>query len=259
MAGLPLSPSYVRVVSGTLYSVLAAAVTDGLIPRNPVAGIRRPKVPARRVEPWLGQRVAKVRDTLPERYRLLVDIGSGLGLRQGEIFGLPPGDITDWLRPGRSVVHVKRQVRQVGGQRVFSLPKGGKERDVPLPESVKLALAAHLERFPARPVTLPWREPGGKPVTVSVLLTTPDGNALGKNGFNRTTWRPALAKAGVPFGRENGCHALRHYFASVLLHGGTDIKALSEYLGHHSAAFTLSVYTNPWELHQTGAFALVGC
>lgn len=80
--------------------------------------------------------------------------------------------------------------------------------------------------------------------TVSLLLTTPDGNALGKNGFNRTTWRPALAKAGVPFGRENGCHALRHYFASVLLHGGTDIKALSEYRGHRSAAFTLSVYTH---------------
>lgn len=65
---------------------------------------------------------------------------------------------------------------------------------------------------------------------------------MGKNGFNRTAWRPALAKAGVPAGRENGCHALRHYYASVLLHGGTDIKALSEYLGHHSAAFTLSVY-----------------
>ncbi len=70
------------------------------------------------------------------------------------------------------------------------------------------------------------------------------GLAVGKNGFNRTAWRPALAKAGVPAGRENGCHALRHYFASVLLHHGVDIKALSEYLGHHSAAFTLSVYTH---------------
>lgn len=48
----------------------------------------------------------------------------------------------------------------------------------------------------------------------------------------------------MPAGRENGCHALRHHFASVLLHHGVDIKALSEYLGHHSAAFTLSVYTH---------------
>lgn len=38
--------------------------------------------------------------------------------------------------------------------------------------------------------------------------------------------------------------ALRHYFASVLLHHGVDITALSEYLGHHPAAFTLSVYVH---------------
>ena len=31
---------------------------------------------------------------------------------------------------------------------------------------------------------------------------------------------------------------------STSLYGGTDIKALSEYLGHHSAAFTLSVYVH---------------
>jgi integrase len=60
---------------------------------------------------------------------------------------------------------------------------------------------------------------------------------------NRTAWPTALATAGVPTG-ENGCHALRHHYASVLLHGGTDIKALSEYLGHHSAAFTLATYTH---------------
>jgi site-specific recombinase XerD len=75
-----------------------------------------------------------------------------------------------------------------------------------------------------------------------LMLATPAGEAVNKNGFNRTAWRPALAKAGVPSTRENGCHALRHHYASVLLHHGCDVKALSEYLGHHSAAFTLSVY-----------------
>jgi integrase len=67
---------------------------------------------------------------------------------------------------------------------------------------------------------------------------------LHKNRFNTSAWRPALRKAGVPAGRQNGCHALRHYLASALLHDGCDIKALSEYLGHRSAAFTLSVYTH---------------
>lgn len=116
---------------------------------------------------------------------------------------------------------------------------------MPVPESVKLSLAEHLGRFPARLVTLPWLEPGGKPVTAELMLTTPAGQAVNKNGFNGAAWKSALKKAGVPAARRvNGCHALRHYYASVLLHGGSDIKALSEYLGHHSAAFTLATYTH---------------
>jgi integrase len=39
-------------------------------------------------------------------------------------------------------------------------------------------------------------------------------------------------------------HALRHFYASVLLDGGESIKALSEYLGHHDAGFTLRTYTH---------------
>jgi hypothetical protein len=37
-------------------------------------------------------------------------------------------------------------------------------------------------------------------------------------------------------------HQLRHHFASLLLRGGVDIKRVQEWLGHHSAAFTLDIY-----------------
>ena len=37
-------------------------------------------------------------------------------------------------------------------------------------------------------------------------------------------------------------HALRHHYASILLAGGVDIGAVSEYLGHHDPGFTLRVY-----------------
>ena len=53
---------------------------------------------------------------------------------------------------------------------------------------------------------------------------------------------PALRAAGVTPCRENGFHALRHAFASVLLADGVDIRTLAEYLGHHDPAFTLRVY-----------------
>jgi integrase len=52
-------------------------------------------------------------------------------------------------------------------------------------------------------------------------------------------WKPALSAAGVPPARENGMHALRHWYASVQLDGGTSVKALAEYLGHADPGFTL--------------------
>jgi integrase len=39
-------------------------------------------------------------------------------------------------------------------------------------------------------------------------------------------------------------HALRHFYASVLLDAGESIKALSEYLGHADPGFTLRTYTH---------------
>jgi integrase len=44
--------------------------------------------------------------------------------------------------------------------------------------------------------------------------------------------------------REHGMHALRHFYASVLLDAGENIKALSLYLGHSDPGFTLRVYTH---------------
>jgi integrase len=135
-------------------------------------------------------------------------------------------------------------VKIVRAKLVFGLPKGGKVRDVPLPDTVALALAAHLEKRPARPVTLPWEKPGGKPVTASLVLTSPTGLAVNRNWFNTYCWKPALKQAGIEPVRVNGCHALRHYFASVLLFHGVEIRALSEYLGHHDPGFTLRVYAH---------------
>ena len=39
-------------------------------------------------------------------------------------------------------------------------------------------------------------------------------------------------------------HALRHFFASVLLDAGESIRALADYLGHSDPGFTLRVYTH---------------
>jgi len=242
VSGLGVSEAYARVIFTTLSAVLSAAVADRKITANPCQErtVRRPKAASHKVEPWTAGQVAAVRAALPERWQILADLGAGLGLRQGEILGIAVADI-DFLR---RVVHVRRQVRMVAARLVFAEPKGGKQRDIPLPESVALALAAHLAAHPARPVTLPWKEPGGEPVTAELIMASATGKAVNRNTFNTYAWKPALAAAGIPATRANGCHALRHYFASSLLHHGVDVRALSEYLGHSNPGFTLRIYTH---------------
>jgi integrase len=104
-----LAPSYVRVVFANLSSILQAAVDDGIIGRNPCrAGSVKPPAPDRRkVLPWPAERVTAVAAALPDRYRAIMAAVAGLGLRQGECFGLAVDDV-DFLR---GVVHVRRQTR----------------------------------------------------------------------------------------------------------------------------------------------------
>jgi len=243
LAGLPaaLAESTKGVVFSHVSAILNAAFDDEKIRKNPcrATSVRRPRADTREIEPWAREWITGMSEALPERYRPLVDEGAGLGLRQGEMFALSPDEDIDWLR---GLVTVQRQVKVVGNRLVFALPKGRKVRKVPLAPSVRDSLAAYLTTFPARTVTLPWETPDGKPVTTNLLVTTRESGACNRNQFNQYTWKPALEKVGIESSRENGCHALRHYFASVLLDAGESIVALSKYLGHASPAFTLRVY-----------------
>ncbi|MFI2379255.1 tyrosine-type recombinase/integrase [Streptomyces sp. NPDC018964] len=238
-----LSAGYRRGIFAHVSTVFTAAVEDRIIRANPCSArsVRAPRPEPRKVKPWPAERIMDVRSALPDRYQALVNVAAGCGLRQGEVFGLAVEDV-DFLG---GVVHVVRQVKLLRQHRpVFAPPKGGKERDVPLPTSVAFALAAHLKRHPATRVTLPWKNLDGPPMTASLIFTGPAGLPLDRNRFNDRVWRPALRDAGVETGRDNGMHALRHFYASVLLDAGESIKALSEYLGHHDPGFTLRTYTH---------------
>ncbi|MDP9208482.1 MAG: tyrosine-type recombinase/integrase, partial [Actinomycetota bacterium] len=82
------------------------------------------------------------------------------------------------------------------------------------------------------------------PTTVPLLLYSRERKALDRHYFNTHLWKPALATAGIQASRANGMHALRHFYASVLLDAGESIKAVSEYLGHSDPGFTLRTYTH---------------
>lgn len=237
-----IGPGTVKLVFALVSSVLKAAVDDDRIAKNPCASssIRLPKQDKRKIVPWTDREVVSLGRALPDRYCLLLTLTTGLGLRQGEVFGLSPDDV-DWLG---GWVTVQRQVVMVGGKLVFALPKGRKVRKVPLPSKVADALALYMQTFAARRIVLPWETPAGKPVAVTLFLTSREGAALNRNYINAHVWKPALRKAGIPDVRDQMMHAGRHRFASVQLEEGTSIRALAEYLGHNDPGFTLRIYTH---------------
>lgn len=237
-----LAPTTQEQILKTASSVFAAAIDDELIMKNPCTAnsVSTDRIEKPRVVPWSQAQVSAFHHALPERYAVLVQMGAGLGLRQGESFALSPDDIDptgEWIR-------VQRQVRQTKGKLHFALPKYAKVRDIPLPESVREALAEYETQYPSRTITLPWNGPDGMPVTARLYVTTREGKALNRNYVNPSVWTPALITANIETTRENKSHALRHHYASVLLDAGENIKALSEYLGHSDPGFTLRVYTH---------------
>lgn len=241
--GQGIAPSYVQLILGHVAAILQAAVDDQLIAANPAASrsVRAPKVERRRVVPWTTEQVRAIIACHPRRYAAVPQTGAGTGMRQGELFGLAVNDI-DFL--GRTV-HVRQQVRLLHGKPTFAPPKGGKEREIPLPETVAMALAESLRAFPAREVTLPWKTLDGDPARRRLVFTGERGAALNKNPFNERVWRPALQAAGIPWQpRRTGMHQLRHHYASVLLDASVSVAALASYLGHDDPAVTLRVYSH---------------
>lgn len=107
-----------------LSAILGAAVEDGLIARNPCASksVRAPRVEQKRITPWTRERVEAVIAAHPERYRAIPVVAAGVGLRQGEVFGLRVEDV-DFL--GRKL-HVRKQVKLLHGRPTLAPPKGGK-------------------------------------------------------------------------------------------------------------------------------------
>ncbi|MCH5674426.1 tyrosine-type recombinase/integrase, partial [Streptomyces gilvus] len=247
-----VSGGYARNIYGDVRAVLSAAVDDGLLPRNPCSAksVRPPATEQRRVVPWLPVQVQAVRAALPQRYRPMVAVGAGCGLRQGEIVGLAE-DAIDF---DGGIIRVVRQVKLIRGKAVFAPPKCNKERDVPLPPSVAEALRVHMDAFKPVEITLPWRKPDGPKVSARLLFTNTASGIVWRSNFNIQEWKPALAAAGLiseadedgkyESAREHGMHALRHFYASVLLDAGESIKAVSEYLGHSDPGLTLRVYAH---------------
>ena len=224
--GLELAPASVGVIHGIVSTIMKAAIRDRRIVSNPCEGSKLPKVERKQIVPLTTEQVNAVRDELVTELRALVTLAAGTGMRQGECFGLT----VDRVKFLERTVIVDRQLVTVAGQApAFGPPKTqASNRTIPLPQVVVDALAAHLAAYPSGPDGLVFTI-AGKPITRSVF------------GHK---WRAAVNAAGLPAG--TGFHAMRHYYASLLIRHGESVKTVQARLGHASAVETLDTYSHLW-------------
>jgi integrase len=133
----------------------------------------------------------------------------------------------DFLR--RQLVVEQQLVLMPGAPPTVCPPKtAASHRTVPLPQIVVDELARHIATY--QPTKL--------------LFTTPAGEPLRRTAFSAQVWRPAIKSTGLPTG--TGFHALRHYYASLLIRHGESVEVVQSPLGHASAAETLDTYSHLW-------------
>jgi integrase len=255
--GSSFSPSLAHLAFHVLAGCLELAVADGLIKHNPAKSkiINLPSIVRPDIVVWADETVGRVIQEHREEFRLVPVIAAACGLRQGEIFGLSFDDF-DF---DAGLIRIRRQLKIVGKTYIFALPKNDRERFVPIPPFIEGKVREHVERFGTLGCTLPWERVDGPSETVNLLFQRSSGGHIRASDYHRMIWRPALAAAGVippPIkddrsrlryecgSKKTGMHTLRHYYASVTLSDGVNIKELAEYLGHHDPGFTLRMYAH---------------
>jgi integrase len=227
--GSPLAPATVHVLHGTVAAVFRAAIRDRIVPLSPCEQTKLPRKVKTMVIPLRVEAVATLASTVPPRYRALVVLAAGTGLRQGEAFGLTQ-DRVNFLK--RCLTVDRQLIGQDDGRPRFGPPKtAASVRTVPMPDVVGEALAEHLRLFGTGPEGL--------------LFVDDDGLPLLRPRFSRDVWRPAVAAVdAVPHG--TGMHDLRHFYASLLIRHGESVKTVQARLGHATAAETLDTYSHLW-------------
>jgi integrase len=223
-----LAPATVEVVYRYVAATFKAAVEDRVIAASPCRGVRLPKKRRVEVVPLETAAVLDLVEAVPTRYRALVALAAGAGLRQGEAFGVTMPHV-DFLR---RTLRVEQQLILVPGREPFLAPPKteASRRTVPLPQVVVEALARHLADFEVGPDGEMFLDDGGR--------------RLRRNRFGESVWRPAVQRVGLPVG--TGFHDLRHYYASLLIRHGESVKVVQSRLGHASATETLDTYAHLW-------------
>jgi integrase/recombinase XerC/integrase/recombinase XerD len=195
-----------------------ALVRKGELGANPADLVASPKKDSKLPRVLSAAEIEAVLDRIPAhtnlelRDRAMLDLVYSCGLRAQELIDLDLGSI------------------DFEGERLRVEGKGGKTRLVPIGEPAQRALRRYLDRSRGALVGAA-DEPA--------LFVSKSGLRLHPSDLRRRLelWvRKAAIAGGV------SPHALRHSFATHLLEGGADLRAIQELLGHASLS-TTQIYT----------------
>ncbi len=211
------------------------AARQGLVPHNPVQGVRAPRAP-KPLPKALGVddavRLAEFEGSsgsdpwLEARDAAMVELLYGCGLRVGELAGLDAVPGPDTQRQGRGWIDLDAAEAHVFG-------KGSKRRSVPVGSAALAALRAWLE------VRLqPFGSAASGRADAALFLGRRGARLTGQSIWSRLRQRSQLAGLSTPVHP----HMLRHSFASHLLQSSGDLRAVQELLGHANIT-TTQVYT----------------
>ncbi len=179
------------------------AVKDGLIPRNPITGLKFfPE--AKRTRYYSDFELTRLQAHMEKDHWALVAFAVETGLRRGDQFSLK------WS-----------QVSMETSTVVIPISKGGKTLHIPLSEGAKDLLRS-LDSFLTSPYVFP--SPGNPLKARSPIC------------FIAKVFKPALKNAGIVDGR---WHDLRHTAASRRVMAGVDLYAVKEILGHRDISTTV--------------------
>lgn len=209
--------SYINALHGRLSQVMQDAVLDGLVPANPCS--RRTSPGAGEQRPYVATtaQVFALHEAFAPQYRISVLLGAFAGLRTAEACGLRPDDV-QWL---------KREIHPAVQYPDEPLKTEMSQTPLPIADTLVTALAEHVRVWPG-----------------STVLTNDDGKQAGPWRIDREMRRLRGDIDGLP--DEFRFHDLRHYFASLLISSGADVKIVQYRLRHASAKTTLDTYGHLW-------------
>lgn len=228
-----LSPATLQKAFVTLRIALDDAVADGLLGTNPLQQMKQPAIAKTEVRHLSADECKRLLFELaPGRYGNVLTLIALTGMRRGEALGLRWEDVD--LEGSR--LHVRRTLARVSGSVVTNEPKTARSRrTLPLsPVAVDvLKDQAKRQAQDASEALNFWTDTG-------YVFTSETGQPLDP----RNTLR-ALETAARHLNIEGATvHSLRHTAATLLITSGTDVRTVSELLGHSNVRTTLDVYAH---------------